>query len=122
MATQTDNSHINFTCDEALAVDTLVKLDSDGRVTTAGLAATPIGVATNPTAAAGDRVSVHGLNSQGLVRMKTGGPVAAGAAVYCRANGLIDDDSSSSAVKVGVAVEAASGAGSVIGVFPRNPV
>lgn len=110
-----------FIADAAIAIDTLVKFESDGRVTTAGVAERPIGVALNAVDAAGEPVTVRMLNSQGTIKMKAAGAFAAAAAVYGRASGLIDDVSADSAVKVGIALEAASGAGSVVEVYPINP-
>lgn len=91
----------------------LVYPDSSSQAAIAGLAAQPIGVSVNEAFNAGEPITVRSLNAP-TFKAKAAGAITAGAIVYGRADGEIDDVSTSSAVAVGRALEAASGAGSII--------
>ena len=101
----------------AVAQYVLVKISSS-KVATAGLAEQPIGVSMQQGFADGDVINVALLSKAGTIKMKCADAVAEGAAGYGRASGLIDDVSTSSAIKVGVALEAATATNDIIEVMP----
>jgi len=57
-------------------------------------------------------------SAQGTIKCKASGAFSSGAILYGRANGLVDDIATSSAVRVGVALEAATAANDIIEVLP----
>lgn len=117
---QYDNSGVKtFECDEALAQWARVKLDSDGKVTTAGLTDKGIGVATRETFAAGESVAVALNTKPGTTKMIAVEALAAGATVYSEAAGKVQDTAQATAFQVGVAMEAATADGDIIEVMPQ---
>lgn len=106
-----------FTCDEAIAIYLRVKLDSDGKVTVAGLADKEIGTAMNATFAAGEIVNVKLRSGAGTHKMIAIEALSAGATVYTEANGKIQDTAASTSFQVGTALEAATADGDVIEVL-----
>ncbi len=119
MSSFNDNGYRTFECDEALTQYARVKLDSDGKITTAGLTDKGIGVATRATFAAGDTVSVALDSKPGTCKMIASEALAAGATVYSEASGKVQDTAQATAYQVGVALEAATADGDVIEVMPR---
>ncbi|MDB4726476.1 DUF2190 family protein [bacterium] len=117
MSQSMDTGYKSFTCDEALAMHARVKLDSDGRVTTAGLADQAIGTARNATFAAGDAVTVKMVSACGTHKMIAVEALAAGAVVYGEAAGKVQDTAASTSFKCGIALEAATADGDVIEVM-----
>lgn len=91
----------------------LVYPDSNGKAAIAGLAAQPIGVTVDEAFNADEPVTVRPL-TLGTFKVQAAGAITRGAIVYGRASGQVDDVSTSSAVAVGRALEAASGSGSLI--------
>lgn len=114
-----DNGHKTFECDEAIAQWARVKLDSDGKVTTAGLTDKGIGVATRATFAAGEVVAVALNTKPGTIKMIVSEALAAGATVYSEASGKVQDTAQATAFQVGVAMEAATADGDIIEVMPQ---
>lgn len=112
-----NTGHKTFVCDEALAMYSRVKLDADGRVTTAGLADQCVGTARNATFAAGEAVDVMLASACGTRKMIAVEALAIGAIVYGEAGGKIQDTAASTSYKVGVALEAAAADGDVIEVM-----
>lgn len=110
----TEDGTKTFIADEAIAQYARVKFDSDGRVTTAGLADQDIGVAMLAAAAAGDAIPVKFRNAPGTVPMIAIEALAVGALVYTEASGKIQDTAASTAYLVGRALEAATADGDII--------
>lgn len=117
MSQYTDNNCKTFTADEAIAVHLRVKLDSDGRVTVAGLADKEIGTAVTPAFAAGDQVTVKLRSGAGTHKMVAIEALAIGATVYTEANGKVQDTAQATSFQVGTALEAATADGDVIEVL-----
>ena len=109
----------SFECDEAITQYARVKLDSDGKVTTAGLTDKGIGVATRATFAAGEVVDVRLNTAPGTAKMIVSEALAAGATVYSEASGKVQDTAQATAFQVGVAMEAATADGDIIEVMPQ---
>ncbi|HUU94907.1 MAG TPA: capsid cement protein [Phycisphaerae bacterium] len=99
----------------ALGQGVLVK--TPGALAAAGLAEQPIGVMKHATFAAGPG-TVDLLSKQGTLLCKAAGAFSAGAIVYGRASGLVDDVATSSAVAIGVALDAATAANDLVEVMP----
>ncbi len=117
MSQQIDSGYKGFIASAAIAAGILVK-KVNGKVAVAGLAEEPIGVTTHATFADGDPVAVKLLSASGTLKCVAANAVADGAVVYGRALGKVDDVSSSSAIRVGIALEAASATGDFIEVVP----
>jgi hypothetical protein len=105
--------------DEAIAVNLRVKLDSDGRVTKAGLTDKEIGTAITPAFAAGDVITVQLRTAAGTVKMVAIEALTVGAAVYTETDGKVQDTAQATAFLIGTALEAATADGDVIEVL-RN--
>jgi hypothetical protein len=112
-----DTDTKTFEASEAIADNVIVKLDSAGTVSVADVSEAGIGVAQNPAYASGDDVAVRLFNKGGTIEMLADAAITLGATVYGRDGGEIDDSSADSAVAVGTALEAASGAGALIEVL-----
>lgn len=106
-----------FVADEAIAQHLRVKLDSDGRVTVAGLADKEIGTAMTVAYAAGDTITVKLRSGAGTHKMVAIEAIAAGATVYTEANGKVQDTAAQTAFQLGTALEAATNDGDVIEVL-----
>lgn len=120
MSQHTDSNCKTFTADEAIAVHLRVKLDSDGRVTVAGLTDKDIGTAVTPAFAAGDPVTVRLRSAAGTHKMIAIEALAAGATLYTEANGKVQDTAASTAFQIGTALGAATADGDVIEVMYNN--
>lgn len=112
-----DSNTRTFVADEAIAIYTRVKLDSDGRVTTAGLTDKEVGTAVTPAAAAGDPITVKLRTGAGTHKMIAVEALAIGATVYTEAAGKVQDTAQATAFQVGTALEAATADGDVIEVL-----
>lgn len=119
MSQSNGTGHKTFECDEAIAQWLRVKLDSDGKVTIAGLTDKGIGVATRQTFAAGEFIDVRLDTAPGTTKMVAIEALAAGATVYSEANGKVQDTAQATSFQVGVAMEAATDDGDIIEVMPR---
>lgn len=117
MSQYVDGPCKTFECDEAIAQYARVKLDSDGKVTTAGLADKDIGTATVATFAAGESVAVRLRTAAGTHKMIASEALAAGATLYTEAAGKVQDTAQATAFQVGTALEAATADGDVIEVL-----
>jgi hypothetical protein len=113
-----NNSPKTFTADSAVTGKTLVKLSS-GKVApnTATNSDEPIGVALYD-ADSGEEVAVDLLGHGKTMEMTAGGSISAGDKVYAAASGKIGTTSSNR--RIGTALQAASGDGSIIEVLPYD--
>lgn len=112
-----DGNHKTFVADEAIAVHLRVKLDSDGRVTVAGLTDKDIGTAVTPAFAAGDVITVRLRTASGTHKMVAIEACAIGARLYTEANGKVQDTAATTAFQLGTALEAAAADGDIIEVL-----
>ena len=112
-----DGNYKTFTADEAIAVHLRVKLDSDGRITVAGLTDKDIGTAVTPAFAAGDPVTVKLRTGAGTHKMVAIEACAIGATLYTEANGKVQDTAATTAFQIGTALEAAVNDGDIIEVL-----
>jgi len=119
MAGFNDTGYRTFIADAAIAQHLRVKLDSDGRVTVAGLTDKGIGTATRPTFAAGEELTVALNTKPGTQKMVAIEAVAAGATLYSEAGGKVQDTAAATAFPVGIAMESADADGDVIEVMPQ---
>jgi hypothetical protein len=120
MSQYVDGNLRGFIADEAIAQHLRVKLDSDGRVTVAGLTDRDIGTAETAAYAAGDPITVRLRTAAGTAKMVSIEAVTVGSLVYTEANGKVQDTAASTAFLIGTAMESASGDGSVIEVLRYN--
>lgn len=112
-----DGNHKTFIADEAIAVHLRVKLDSDGRVTVAGLTDKDIGTAVTPAFAAGDPISVRLRTASGTHKMVAIEAITVGSRLYTEANGKVQDTAASTSFQIGTALETASADGDIIEVL-----
>lgn len=117
MSQYVDGNEKSFIADEAIAVNLRVKLDSDGRVTVAGLTDKEIGTAVTPAFAAGDSVTVRLRSGAGTHKMVAVEALAIGATLYTEAAGKVQDTAQATAFQIGTALEAATADGDVIEVL-----
>lgn len=106
-----------FTAGAAIGKHILVKLSSS-KLAVAGLADEPIGALEDEAFADLNIRAVRLLSAQGTMKCVAANAVAEGSVVYGRASGKVDDVSTSSAVRIGVALEAATATDDVIEVLP----
>lgn len=85
----------------------LVKISAAGTVDVAGLADEWDGSAELPAFAADEVIPIRLRNAQGTRLLIAAGAITLGAKVYGRASGKVDDNSGSSAILVGKAMQAA---------------
>lgn len=112
-----DVGYKSFEADGTIGIYERVKLDSDGKVTQAGLADRCIGVACK-AAVAGDVIAVALYAKAGTMKMVAVEALAAGAVVYGEAAGKVQDTAAATAYPIGIALEAATADGDVIEVMP----
>lgn len=120
MSQYVEGNHKTFTLPSSLtnfAQYSRVTLSS-GVLALAGIADKEIGVVTRPPAGVGASMPIDVLlrTSAGTTPMVAAGAITAGSLVYTAANGQVST-TSTSALLVGIALNAASGAGSVIEVL-----
>lgn len=112
-----DGNYKTFVSDEAIDAHLRVKLDSDGRVTIAGLTDKDIGTAVTPAFAAGETITVKLRTGSGTHKMVAIEAVAIGARLYTEANGKVQDTAASTSFQIGTALEAATADGDIIEVL-----
>lgn len=117
MSQYNDSGCKAFEADEAIPQYSRVKLDSDGKVTIAGLTDKEIGTATRPAFQAGDVIDVRLRTAPGTTKMLVSEALAAGATVYSEADGKVQDTAQATSFQVGTALEAATADGDVIEVL-----
>lgn len=108
-----------FTAGAAIGKHILVKLSS-GKLAVAGLGDEYIGTLEDEAFADLEIRSVRLRSAQGTIQCVASGAFSVGAVVYGRAAGKVDDISTTSAVRVGIALEAATAASDIIEVLPDN--
>lgn len=106
-----------FIAGAAIGAHILVKLSS-GKLAVAGLGDEFIGTLDEAAFADLDIRSVHLKSAQGTLLAVASGAFTAGAVVYGRAVGKVDDISATSAIRLGIALETATAAGDIIEVMP----
>ena len=106
-----------FTAGGAIGKHILVKLSS-GKLAVAALAEEFIGTLEDEAFADLNVRSVRLKSAQGTIKCVALTAFSVGAVVYGRAGGKVDDVSTSSAVRVGVALEAATAVNDIIEVMP----
>lgn len=107
-----------FTAGAAIGKHILVKISS-GKLAVAVLGNEPIGTIEDEAFADLDIRAVRLLSAQGTMKCVASGAFSAGAVVYGRAAGKIDDISATSAIRVGIAMEDAAAAGDIVEVMPN---
>ena len=112
-----DGNYKTFTADEAIAVHLRVKLDSDGRVTVAGLTDKDIGTAITPAFAAGEDITVKLRTGAGTHKMVAIEALTVGSRLYTEANGKVQDTAAQTSFQIGTALEAAGNDGDIIEVL-----
>ena len=117
MSQYVDSNVKTFIADEAIAQHLRVKLDSDGRVTKAGLTDRDIGTAETAAYAAGDPISVRLRTASGTCKMVAIEAITVGSLVYTESDGKVQDTAASTAFLLGTAMETVSGDNSVIEVL-----
>ncbi len=121
MSQRNDSGFKTFTADEAIALYSRVKLESDGKIVKAGL--TDKGIGTLQTAAAlaaGDEVSVKLRSAAGTHKVRVKEALDAGATLYSEAGGEVQDTPQATAFIVGTALEAATAEDDVIEMLYNN--
>jgi uncharacterized ferredoxin-like protein len=99
----------------AIGQHVLVKLTSDV-LSVAALGEEPIGTMEEASFASGDIRAVRLRSAQGTIKCKASGAFSQGAVVYGRASGLVDDITTS-AIRIGIALESATAANDFIEVL-----
>ncbi len=108
-----------FTVGAAIGAHILVKLAS-GKAEIATLGDEPIGTLEDESFADLDIRSVRLLSAQGTIKCVASGAFSNGAVLYGRAAGKVDDISTTSAIRVGIALETATASGDIIEVLPSG--
>jgi hypothetical protein len=117
MSQYVDGQTKTFIADEAIAINLRVKLDSDGRVTVAGLTDKEIGTAVTPAFAAGEPVTVRLRTAAGTHKMVAIEALAVGAVLYTETGGKVQDTAQATSFQIGIALEPAFADGDVIEVL-----
>jgi hypothetical protein len=110
------NGSLTFTANQAMDPYLRVKLTA-GKLVPAGAADEDIGTLESRVLAANDPAAVVPRNVHGTIKMVAAGTIAQFATVYAAAAGKIAD---SGAIIRGLALQAASGNGSIIEVLPMS--
>ena len=115
MSQRDDSGFKSFEADEAIELYSRVKLDSDGKITKAGLADKSIGtLQTVAATAAGDTVSVKLRTASGTHKVRVSEALAAGAAIYSEADGEVQDTAQATSFLEGTSLEAATAANDIV--------
>jgi len=119
MSQQNDSGFVSAPAAAATARGVLVHLNTAGKWAITPLGTIPDGVATHEVFAAGEMLTVKLSKGPGTLLCKASGAFAVGSLVYGRANGLVDDISTTSAVRVGRAKVAATAANQLVEIVPN---
>lgn len=106
--TKFNEGPITFEADEALAIDRLVKIDADGKITYADATDFPDGSVHDTILAAGDLAAVRPYLASGTRRLTANAAITLGATIYAADDGKV---APSGTIPVGKAVQAASANG-----------
>lgn len=117
MATYVEAPTRTFTAGAAIGKHILVK-GSSAKLAVAGLAEEFLGTLEDQSFADGDMRAVRLKSAQGTIKCVAAGAFSQFAVVYGRAAGKVDDVSTSSAIRVGIALGAATAAGDIVEVLP----
>jgi hypothetical protein len=121
MSQRDDTGFKAFEADEAITLYSRVKLDSDGKITNAGLTDKSIGtLQTEAALAAGDIVTVKLRSAPGTHKVRVSEAVAAGALLYSEAAGEVQDTAQATAFIEGTALEAATANDDIIEMLYNN--
>ena len=122
----TERKDLTLICGAAdLANHVLVKMHTDQTAIVNTVTDTDLVIgATKANAKTGDRVPIAPLNQSGTIEVMAGGAIAAGAEVYAGADGKVTalPAGAGDYRKIGIAMNAASGDGSIIEVLPVDCV
>ncbi len=117
MAEKVDTKQKTFVASAAITQHALVTLSS-GKVAEAAITEMPIGTANVAVFADDDLVPVDLLSGGGTIKCIAAADIVQGAYVYGQNGGEVLDDSSGSALAVGVALDTATAADDIIEVLP----
>lgn len=117
MSQTIDGNTKTFLSSAAISRFARVKLGTDGRIATAGLADRDIGTAQNLAGAANVPVAVKLRTAAGTHKMIAAEPFAAGAQLYTEIDGKVQDTAEATAYQVCTALEAAAAANDVVEVL-----
>jgi hypothetical protein len=117
MSQYVEESVKSFTAGAAIGQHTLVKLTT-GKLAAAALTEEPLGTLLEASFADGDVRPVRLRSAEGTMLCKAANAITAGAVVYGRASGLVDDVATSAGIRIGVALEAATATNDIIEVLP----
>lgn len=121
MSQRDDSGFKTYEADEAITLYSRVKLDSDGKITNAGLTDKSIGTLQTAAAiAAGDFVSVKLRSAAGTHKVRVKEALAAGATLYSEADGEVQDTAQATAFIEGTALEAATAEDDVVEMLYNN--
>ncbi len=121
MSQRDDSGFKTYEADEAIALYSRVKLDSDGKITNAGLTDKSIGTLQTAAAiAAGDFVSVKLRSAAGTHKVRVKEALDAGATLYSEADGEVQDTAQATAFVEGTALEAATAEDDVVEMLYNN--
>ena len=117
MAQYVDTNTKTFEADAAIAKYARVKLDADGKITTAGLTDKDIGTAQTEAFATGDKIAVKLRTGAGTHKMLVSEAITVGSFVYTEASGKVQDTAQATAYILGQALETATADGDIIEVL-----
>lgn len=121
MSQRDDSGFKTYEADEAITLYSRVKLDSDGKITNAGLADKSIGtLQTTAALAAGDFVPVKLRSAAGTHKVRVKEAVAAGATLYGEAAGEVQDTAEATSFIEFTALEASTAEDDVIEALYNN--
>ena len=116
MSQYNDSGVTTFEADEAIPQFARVKLDSDGKITVAGLADKEIGTALREAFAAGEKISVKLRSAPGTHKMIAADALSVGDPVFSQASGKVGD-TEATAFLIGTALEATTADGDIVEVL-----
>lgn len=115
MSQRDDSGVVTFEADEAIELYSRVKLDSDGKITKAGLTDRCLGtLQTMPATAAGDVVPVKLRTASGTHKVRVSEACDAGADLYSEADGEMQDTAQATSFLEATALEEAGAGDDVI--------
>jgi hypothetical protein len=120
MSQYVDTNERTFTASAAVPLYSLVTFANTGKVAVTGLAERPIGVAMRAAFADGDEIPVKLINSAGSFKGIAVEALAIAATLYTEAGGKMQDTAASTALPVGIALEAATADGDIIEWLPLH--